>query len=94
MKKFLAVALSIVMMLAVSAVSVSAAFVEGVDFKEVGAVEITWDPDISDKITMDGSLEDWGEAGYTFFTVDKPNLVLFDNVSPNELPVNFSINAY
>ena len=94
MKKFLAVALSIVMMLAVSAVSVSAAFVEGVDFKEVGAVEITWDPDISDKITMDGSLEDWGEAGYTFFTVDKTNLVLFDNVSPNELPDNFSINAY
>ena len=77
MKRTLAIVLSIVMMLATCTILASAANTWGTtqeDFAAVGDLEIAWDPDVKTKITFDGKMDDWVNAGYTPYKVEPRNM--------------------
>ena len=96
MKRTLAIVLSIVMMLATCTILASAANTWGTtqeDFAAVGDLEIAWDPDVKTKITFDGKMDDWVNAGYTPYKVEPRNMAAWVGDSTT-MPENWSLTAY
>ncbi|MBO5043204.1 MAG: hypothetical protein J6D87_09585 [Clostridia bacterium] len=109
MKKILAIALSVVMLLSLSAILVSARTTEGIDvsftpgaycvesaeeFSTVGDVTITWDKDAASKLTVtDGDMSDWQAANYPMITVDASNMVSWQG-NLDAVPAGWSISTY
>ena len=109
MKKILAIALSVVMLLSLSAILVSARTTEGIDvsftpgaycvesaeeFSVVGDVTITWDKDAANKLTVtDGDMSDWQAANYPMITVDASNMVSWVG-DLAAVPAGWSISTY
>lgn len=79
MKRTLAIVMSVIMMMAACTVFANAApgawGTSADDFQQVGDLEITWDPDVSKKIKLDGDMSDWADAGYTVYEISPRNLV-------------------
>ncbi|MCQ2430086.1 MAG: hypothetical protein MJ192_07130 [Clostridia bacterium] len=102
MKKILAIALSVVMMLSLCTVLVSAGPGNGTfvtsedDFAPVGDVNVTWDPDAASKITFDGDMSEWKD--YNMIEVAPMNMVSWVGGSEDNpdagMPANWSIKAY
>lgn len=45
-------------------------------FEPAGNVEVVWDPDVLGKIDLrDGNMDDWENAGYPVYTIDRQNMV-------------------
>ena len=87
MKKILALVVSIVMLLSVGAIYVSAAG----DFAPAGDIEITWYEDAGEIISIDGDLSDWKAIGAD--TYDLTNSMA-DWVNPNTTPAeDFGLTA-
>ena len=82
MKKILAIALSVVMLLSLGVVFASAASAPGTyvtseeTYQSVGNLPITWAPDVSEKLDLtDGNMGDWVDAGYTPYTINPENMI-------------------
>lgn len=81
MKKFLAIALSVVMLLSLSVVFASAAGTPGYycggsanDFASVGEITINWDANASDTLNLDdGDMSDW--ASYSSVSIAPNNMI-------------------
>ena len=107
MKKILAIALSVVMLLSLGVVFASAASAPGTyvtsedTYQSVGNLPITWDPEASDKLDLsDGNMDDWVAAKYTLFTISPENMISWVDVArsadPNttSMPENWNLTAY
>ena len=81
MKKILAIALSVVMLLSLSVVFASAApgyYCGGSedDFAPVGDIQIEWDTEAASKIDVtDGDMSDWVAAGYSLTSIGPNNMI-------------------
>ena len=79
MKRILAIALSVFMMLSICTVFASA--LPGTwgttadDFAPAGKMEINWDPNAANTITFDGDLDEWVSAGYNKYEISPRNMV-------------------
>ncbi len=109
MKKILAIALSVVMLLSLSAIFASARTTEGIDvsfnpglygvenaedFSVVGDVTITWDKDAASKLNVtDGDMSDWQAAGYPMITIDASNMVSWLG-DHTTAPAGWNISTY
>ena len=107
MKKILAIALSVVMLLSLGVVFASAASAPGTyvtsedTYQSVGNLPITWDPEVSEKLDLkNGEMSDWVDAGYTLFTISPENMISWVDVAksadPNttSMPENWNLTAY
>ncbi len=81
MKKILAIALSVVMLLSLGVVFASAAagfYCGGSEdsFSPVGDITINWDPEASEKLDLsDGDMSDWNDAGYNVTPVGPAQMI-------------------
>ena len=86
MKKILALVVSIVMLLSVGAVYASAA-----DFTPAGDIEITWNEDAGEIISIDGDLSDWKRIGADSYDLTE-NMACW--INPNTTPAeDFGLTA-
>ena len=101
MKKLTAMALCVTMLLTIGVVFTSAETwwtTTAEDFQPVGELKITWDPDAADKITFDGDMSDWANAGYNVYKLGPNNFASWiggsdENPDPG-MPENFSIKIH
>lgn len=100
MKKLLAIALCVAMLLTTGVVFASATWwtTTAEDFQAVGELKITWDADAANKIKFDGDMSDWAAAEYTVYEIGPNNFVSWvggsdDNPDPG-MPANFSMSTY
>ncbi len=91
MKKILAIVLTVAMLLSMSTVVAVAADSE---FEAVGKQQITWDPDATEKIELDGDISDWREAEYSSVQVTLNNVLYFDHVPFQSFPEDWALNIY
>ncbi len=81
MKKILAIALSVVMLLSLGVVFASAApgyYCGGSEenFSPVGQIKIDWDTEASDKLDLDdGNMDDWVDAKYNLTPIGPNNMI-------------------
>ncbi len=82
MKKILAIALSVVMLLSLGVVFASAAtpgyYCGGSEdsFSPVGDITINWDPEASENLDLsDGDMSDWSDAGYNVTPVGPAQMI-------------------
>ena len=81
MKKILAIALSVVMLLSLGVVFASATpgfYCGGSEenFTPVGDIKITWDTEAASKIDVtDGDMQDWVDAGYSTVSIGAENMI-------------------
>ena len=89
MKKLLAFIMCVAMIATTCVIFASAAPVTD-NFSPAGDYEITWDPEVADKIELDGDISDWQNAGYTPYKITTDNLISWVGT----VDENFEINAY
>ena len=109
MKKILAIALTVAMILSMSTLLASAELPAGVtftpggystdaaDFSALGTVKITWDAEANKKLDLsDGDMSDWADAGYNMVTLDTSNMVWWVNDTTNGtgVPAGWQISTY
>lgn len=104
MKKVLAIALSVVMLLSLGVVFASAApgyYCGGSEenFSPVGEIKINWDTEASDKLDLsDGDMQDWVDAGYNLTPIGPNQMISWvggtaDNQAAG-IPEGWGFQAY
>lgn len=110
MKKILAIALCVVMVLATGVVFAGAEIPSNIsqvagnwvtsqdDFATLDGVTIAWDNELSNKIAFDGKMEDWVSAGLSPNKIEPRNMVSWVGGSADgvdaTMPANFSVTYY
>ena len=89
MKKLLALIMCVALLATTGVIFASAAPVTD-NFTPAGDYEITWDPEVADKIELDGDISDWQAAGYTPYQITTDNLISWNGT----VDANFEINAF
>ena len=84
MKKLLAFIVCIAMLAMTGVIFASA------DLTPVGDILIEWDPEVADKIELDGDINDWQDAGYTVNKITAENMWCWTGT----MEETFEINAY
>ena len=107
MKKILAIALTVAMILSMSTLLASAELPADVtfaaggysadEFSALGTVKITWDAEANKKLDLsDGDMSDWADAGYNMVTLDTSNMVWWvkDETNGTGVPAGWQISTY
>jgi len=84
MKKLLAFVVCVAMLAMTGVIFASA------DLTPVGDILIEWDPEVADKIELDGDINDWQDAGYTVNKITAENMWCWVGT----MEETFEINAY
>ncbi len=93
MKKLLAFIMCVAMVVSTGVIFASANGPVTDNFKPVGDITIEWDPEVADKIELDGDIADWQDADYTANKITTDNLIAWANTE-TMVDENFEINAY
>ena len=93
MKKLLALIMCVALLATTGVVFASADGPVTDNFTPAGDFEIEWDPEVSDKIELDGDITDWQDAGYNVNKITTDNLVAWINTE-NAVDEDFEINAF
>ena len=104
MKKILAIALSVAMLLSLGVVFASAApgfYCGGSEenFAPVGDIQITWDTEASSKLNLnDGDMQDWADSGYNLVSIGPNNMISWVGGSAENqaggVPENWGFQAF
>ncbi len=110
MKKILAIALCVVMVLATGVVFAGAEIPSKIgqtsgnwvtsqdDFATLDSVNIAWDEQMAEKITFDGNMDDWVATGLSPYKIEPRNMVSWVGGSADgtdpDMPENFSVTYY
>lgn len=89
MKKFFAMLVVAAMLASLCALTANAA-VDEADWSPFGEVTANYDPDLSNKIKLDGDVSDWQNGGFKRYDIDQYNLDAWSG----EVDENWSINMW